>query len=117
MASALFYLRREGWALSQLGLYRWTPGRGHPRRILVTDDALLGCQMATKSLVCAHEASAQPRRVVSIDLATGRMTVLFDPNPEVAGLRFGTIERLRWKNDYWRRDLRRPRVAAGSSAG
>ncbi|MEJ0040360.1 MAG: Atxe2 family lasso peptide isopeptidase [Gammaproteobacteria bacterium] len=97
--SALFYLRREGWALSQLGLYRWTPGHGHPRRILVTEDALLGCQMATKSLVCAHEASAQPRRLVSIDLATGRMTLLFDPNPEVAGLRFGTIERLRWKND------------------
>lgn len=100
---SLLILRREGWRNGQMGLLRWTPGNGMPRRILLTDDVLLGCILgmgsATGALVCTSENAVTPRHIVSIDLRGGRQRMVYDPNPEFRALRLGKVERLRWRND------------------
>jgi dipeptidyl aminopeptidase/acylaminoacyl peptidase len=95
----LYYMRREGWRASQTAIYRWKQGEPAPARVLLTDDVLLGCQRTAMQLVCAEEGSLQPRRIVAIDLGTGRQSVVFDANPEMAGFRLGAVRRLYWKNN------------------
>lgn len=96
---SLLYLRREGWDYGQMGLYRWRPGQGAPRRILLTDDVLHGCIPSKGELICTAENATMPRRIVAIDLHSGARRLIFDPNPEFAAIRLGTVERLTWRND------------------
>lgn len=97
---SIVYLRREGWRLSALGLYRWSPGLVHPHRIWTGEDVLIGCQVAGGDLVCGQESSLQPRRLVRIDLKTGALSPVFDPNPEFRSLELGSVERLKWTNAF-----------------
>ena len=94
----LLFMRREGWGLSQQGLYVWRPGEDQPRRTFLTEDLLANCQLASRQLLCLHESSNRPRRLVMLDL-DGRMSTLFDPNPEFASLQLGAVERLKWHNN------------------
>lgn len=96
---SLYFLRREGWAKTQTALYRWTMN-SPPRRMTVTDDVWIGCQMATTELVCAHEGATSPRSLIAIDLATGQTRLLFDPNPEFGALLKGRVERLHLTNRF-----------------
>lgn len=93
---SLVFLTHEA-TRGSIALYLWNL-TDPPRTILKNDDVLVSCQMATKSLVCGRERSTEPRRLVRVDLETGRQETLFDPNPEYATLRFGTVRRLYWKN-------------------
>lgn len=93
------FLHQEGWGKSEFGLYRWQPGKGAPRRILKTEEVLAGCQSTGTALICLRDAATEPRRLVAIDLLSGRTRVLFDPNPEFTAIRFGRVERLHWRND------------------
>ena len=82
--------------ITRLG--RWRPGSGaDPETILSTTDALLGCQPAGQAIVCARETATHPRTIVRIDPASGAITTLFDPNPEWALLRKGSVRRLSWR--------------------
>jgi len=76
-------------------LYRWnlTADRA-PVRVLDTADALFGCALVRRSLICARETATRPRTIVSIDPATRAMTTLFDANPDFAARRFGKVQRL-----------------------
>lgn len=113
----VLFLRREGWARELMALYRWSPGPRAPRRILSTGNVLLGCAFA-KLLVCTSENSAVPRKLVSIDPASGRTRTLFDPNPEFARIRLGSVERLRVRNLFglpsWGDLVLPPDYAAGT---
>lgn len=93
------YLRREGWAKSQLAFYRWTPGTGEPKRLWVTDDVLLGCLPHRSRLLCLRETSTSPREIVDLTPETGATAPVYNPNPEAAQWQFGTVERLTWTND------------------
>lgn len=95
----LRFLRREGWAKGQMGLYRWIPGNAEPQRVLLTDDVLLGCTPAGVSLLCTSENAVTPRRLVSVDPRSGHVQPIYDPNPEFGSIRLGKVERLRWRND------------------
>jgi len=96
----LFYLQRQGWGLSEMALYRWRPGAGAPRRLLITKGNLAGCQAAARDIVCGFELSTEPRRLVRIDGRTGAMRTLFDPNPIFRRLSTGKVKRLHWTNDF-----------------
>ena len=74
-------------------LFSWRPGEAPVSRFTTTA-SLLGCAMHRDALLCARETATQPRQIVAITPATGAVRVLFDPNPEVANLRFGKVERL-----------------------
>jgi dipeptidyl aminopeptidase/acylaminoacyl peptidase len=95
---SLLFLQREGWAKSDMVLYRWTPGAGPPRAILSTTDVLDGCVLASTRLLCTREGPRRPRYLALIDPLSGRSRVLYDPNPEFRHLRLGTVTRLFWRN-------------------
>ena len=96
----VWFLRREGWGLSELGLYRWSMKAEPPKRILRTNSALGGCVAVSTDLICLEEEATVPRRVVKVDLERGTMKVLFTPNPEFASIRMNPVQRLRWRNTY-----------------
>lgn len=91
------FMRREGWARSQLALYRWSPGSA-PRRVFLTEDALIGCQQRTDQLLCVRESSTRPSHLVLLDVRDGSVSEILDLNPEFAHLRLGTATRLRWRS-------------------
>jgi dipeptidyl aminopeptidase/acylaminoacyl peptidase len=91
---------RGGWARSLTRLVAWRLGSKAPRTLLETDDALLGCTLAGPEVVCAREGATLPRRIVAIDLASGKERVIFNPNPDLGTrLRLGKSQRLRFRND------------------
>lgn len=85
----LLFMRREGWDLGDLVLYRWQPGSGQPRAVLRTSGVIDGCVVAQAQLVCLRESATVPRHIVRIDPATGRTESLYDPNPEFLAIRLG----------------------------
>ncbi|WP_150131243.1 Atxe2 family lasso peptide isopeptidase [Sphingobium yanoikuyae] len=92
------YLRREGWASSQYGLYLWRPGQA-PARLLLTQDLLVGCEIIGAKLLCARETALRPRHIVAISLRqNGRIEDMFDPNPDYRTLVPARVERLQWRN-------------------
>ncbi|BEV11927.1 Atxe2 family lasso peptide isopeptidase [Asticcacaulis sp. DW145] len=93
----VFLSRRPGD--SRTRLLEWTRHQSRPRQILETEDVLFGCQLVSDRLICGHEASKQPRRLISIDLQSGEKTPLFDPNPDFQTIALGSVQRLRWTND------------------
>lgn len=96
-AKRLLFLRRAGWGNSELQFYSWDM-KSAPKAILKTEDLITGCRLASDTLICLHEASNQPRRIVRINSDSGARTILFDPNPSFRGLRVGGVQRLRWRN-------------------
>lgn len=94
------FRRREGWAKRSTAFYEWQPGRRHVRRLYATDDLLLSCVPDGDALLCLREGALQPRRLERLDPASGRSRVLFDPNPELARLTLGRVERLQQRNSF-----------------
>lgn len=80
---AVIFLRRSGWGLSQQTMGYWRPATGEVREILTTNDAIGTCSALELRAICFHEGPTSPRRVVSIDLRSGEVATLFDPNPHV----------------------------------
>lgn len=97
--SEVLFVRREGRFLEQHALYAWKPATHVVRRILRTTDLFESsdwdCAIArTHRLICFYETSSRPRRVVAIDLESGRVSQLFDPNPDFSDLLLGQPPRL-----------------------
>jgi len=94
----IWYLRREGWGESGLGLYLWHPSSAEPTRILSTMDVLGNCTPTRSYLICLRETSISPRHFVRIDWADGAVRRLLDVNPEFEGLQTGSVRRLTWQD-------------------
>ncbi len=92
--------RAEGVNHASHALYAWSPLEGRVRKILFTNDLLLDCTVSESGLVCLRESPTTPRHVVSISLADGVDSTLFDPNPEFHNIKFGEAERLEWTNEF-----------------
>lgn len=97
---SLLFQRREGWAKGRMAIYRWSLGGVPPKRIVGSEHWLLGCLHRSGRLYCLSETATTPRRLVSVDSAQGQVETLFDPNPEFARLKIGSVERLTWRNAY-----------------
>jgi len=97
----IVFLRKEGHAYGQTALYVWTPGKQNvPRLILRSYDKLESCQISDARLICLHEAPTMPRRLVSIDINSGKFSTVFDPNPGFAQFKLGKVERLEWHDAF-----------------
>ncbi|WP_404478365.1 Atxe2 family lasso peptide isopeptidase [Novosphingobium sp. BL-52-GroH] len=93
------FLRREGFANADTGLYLWKEHGGRTR-LALTSDILVGCETTPWHLVCGRERSGFPRDIVTVDPKTGAIRQLVDLNPEWKALQMPRIERLRWHNSY-----------------
>jgi dipeptidyl aminopeptidase/acylaminoacyl peptidase len=88
----------------------WDPASGKVRRITSLSGILEGsqlyrltgeegeCPIAGNSMVCVYEDSKIAPRVIRIDLATGGISTLFDPNPAVTADRLGRVETQTWQD-------------------
>lgn len=96
----LYILQRTGWGNSQTALLRWSVTEEQPARVFVTDDALVGCKLVSRELVCARESAGHPRVLAAIDADTGKSRVIHDPNPQWAQMRVGAVRRFKFRNVY-----------------
>ena len=82
------------------GIYSWRPGRAEPRLLARTTDRIFGqdfewqCGMATQRLICLRETTARPRDLVAMDLDSGRVDTLVNPNPQFDDFDLGSAPRL-----------------------
>ena len=98
--TSIVFARREGPADARTAFYIWKPGDARLRLILTTDDAMFGCQQLEADLLCARETATRPRHLVRLAIPSGKLGVVFDPNPEVAGIRLGAVRRVTVKNAF-----------------
>ena len=94
------FIAREGPLRERLVLWEWVPGSSEPKRIYETADVLVDCAPTGDALLCLRESSFAPRRLERLDPVTGARTLIFDPNPEFAQLKLGSVERLYWRNAF-----------------
>ncbi|MDP3673776.1 MAG: Atxe2 family lasso peptide isopeptidase [Novosphingobium sp.] len=94
----LYALRTAGWTATRSTLLRWGAGEQRPRRMWVTDDALIGCSAEGAELVCAREGATRPRRLVAIDPDSGRERTVYEPSPGFSRFRLGSVQRFRFVN-------------------
>ena len=94
------WFQRAGYGVEGTDLFRWDAGDPSPNHLLSTFDVLIGCDRAQSDLVCGFETATVPRRLVRIDLKTGDMRTIYDPNPDFAHLRLGPVKRLHTKNAF-----------------
>ncbi|MES2443325.1 MAG: Atxe2 family lasso peptide isopeptidase [Pseudomonadota bacterium] len=84
----------------RIAFFRWRAGREPaPVQLFETGDLLASCLPASGGLICARETATHPRTIVRLDLDTGETRTLFDPNPEIASVQLGSVERIRWADD------------------
>lgn len=77
--------------------FRWHVRADRPPvRLFETTDLLASCQLAAGSLLCARESATRPRTIVELDLNTGETRPIFDPNPHMADVVLGSVQRIRW---------------------
>lgn len=96
----LYGLQLTGWANNEMAFLRWKMADSQPRRLLSTRDAFAGCLLAVREFICGREGAAQPRRIVAIDVETGRERIIFDPNPGLAKKSWGRVQRLLVRNEF-----------------
>lgn len=90
----VLFARGEGPLLQDTALYSWAVGEHEPRLILRTPDRFeWECSVAHGRLICFYEQPDHPRRLVAIDLDTGSITTLYDPNADFSRLELGPAPR------------------------
>ncbi|MBY0565994.1 MAG: Atxe2 family lasso peptide isopeptidase [Hyphomonadaceae bacterium] len=81
-ADRIVFRRMEGHGGGLTALYAWDWRANTVRRIRREDEELFACGRAAARLICLQEGPLQPRRIVSIDVDTGDLAQLYDPNPD-----------------------------------
>jgi dipeptidyl aminopeptidase/acylaminoacyl peptidase len=80
------------------GVYAWRPDTGKVRQIYRTDTEMLStCEPApVDKLLCVQESPTRPQHFILLDLKTGSMTPLADPNVTFDRIRMGKVEYFEW---------------------
>ncbi len=94
----IYFARRVGANYGRTVLYAWRPGRKGVRQILETDDWISDCSQVGSKALCFRETPTKPRTVIAIDLRTGGIDTVVDPNPEFDLLQLGKVTRLEWSD-------------------
>ena len=97
---AVLFLRRQGHNRSVTALYAWAPGANKLRTVLETDDKLYGCALANGELVCLHEGWTSPRKIVAVNVQTGALRTVHDPNPQTRDRVFTNVEKLEFEDRF-----------------
>ena len=96
----IFFVRREGIALSTIGLYAWKPSEQNVRTILRTEDLVSDCHFVGNRAICLRSGPTHPERIVAIDLISGTEQTLVDPNPRFHGIGFTNVEKIEWQDGF-----------------
>lgn len=93
----ILFIRREGWGLSQHGLYVWTLESNHVRRLALTDAVVRSCTLSATHAICLEESAIRPRIVVAYALNNSARRVIFDANPHMRQSAFLPARKLIWR--------------------
>jgi dipeptidyl aminopeptidase/acylaminoacyl peptidase len=90
----LLFIRQQGLRQPERALYAWRPGHAHPPRLILSNmQSHSGCAVVQDTLLCLYSEPDHPRRLVAINLDTGAIDTLFEPNPDFARFDLGTPPR------------------------
>lgn len=98
-AEEVIFSRRSGFNDIERVIYAWRPGASDVRTIFRTEDLVDKCEISVHGLICIHESSTTPRKVIRIDPNNGDVTTVVDPNPEFRHIDFSRVETLKWKEE------------------
>lgn len=101
--TVLFLKWKSVYRHGEIALYKWIPGASSVREVLSTDDVLDSCTLLTSRLICAHESSTTPRKIVAVDVEEGSpkygtVAIIYDPNRQFEQHRFGEVTPLTWQD-------------------
>lgn len=91
--------REDGAPRDETALYEWSSTMDGPRQVLRTEDLLEDCQVRGAIAYCIRETTTRPNHVVSIDVATGAVAVLADPNPAFRVKSFPRVRKVRLEDN------------------
>jgi dipeptidyl aminopeptidase/acylaminoacyl peptidase len=86
--------RPDGAPYDLTGVYVWELGGGAVRRVRSGGELLSDCQGRGAAIYCVEEGPLSPPRIVSLDLASGRVRTLADPNPQFRTKALPRVEKL-----------------------
>jgi dipeptidyl aminopeptidase/acylaminoacyl peptidase len=93
---------------NHLAFYRWAPKNGKVAPVWVTNGAASGtsidesagytgtCPVAGRTMVCIYSQPTVPERLVKVDLATGGISELYNPNPGLAARVHAALAKIAW---------------------
>jgi dipeptidyl aminopeptidase/acylaminoacyl peptidase len=93
---------------NHLAFYRWNPKSGTVAPLWVTNGAASAtsieesggytgtCPVAGTTMVCIYSQPKVPERLVKVDLATGGISELYDPNPGLAARIHAALVKIAW---------------------
>jgi dipeptidyl aminopeptidase/acylaminoacyl peptidase len=93
---------------NHLTFYRWNPKSGTVAPFWVTNGAASGtsieesagytgtCPVAGRTMVCIYSQPKVPERLVKLDLATGAISELYNPNPGLAPRVHAALVKIAW---------------------
>ncbi len=100
-SSEILFGRLEGEDIKRNAIYAWNFHDDTIRRVHVEGDYhLTGCESTGRSLVCILLTANYPRTLVEVDINTGALTQIFDPNPRFESLASGHAELISWENEF-----------------
>lgn len=96
----LVFQRADGSNASMTSLYAWRPDTDELRVIKQMEDRLSDCEVIDSRAICLREQWTHPRTISSIDLDSGEVKTIYDPNPEFDRFQFSKIEKIEWRDQF-----------------
>lgn len=96
----LYWLRQEGQSFGVPAIYEWRPGTERVRAVYREDSVLESCMLSGPRLVCIREMPSSPRKIVAIELRSGVVSTIYDPNPQFSRFNLGRVEKLQWQDAF-----------------
>jgi dipeptidyl aminopeptidase/acylaminoacyl peptidase len=95
----VYFLRwKQADAYDSMAMYVWSLKFDKVEKVFETDDLIEACAKVGERIICAHESGTTPRKIVAIDLAKGRRSLVYDPNPSFQHFQLGRVIALAWKD-------------------
>jgi dipeptidyl aminopeptidase/acylaminoacyl peptidase len=81
-------------------LYAWRPGAARPRLVKTVQEVISDCRLTAREAICFLETPTWPNHLVSVDLASGTLKTLAEPNPDFGHWKLGQVKRLDWTSAH-----------------
>lgn len=94
----VWFSKLEGFNDADQGVYVWSPASDTVRALRRGDERNSACTANTTHLFCVQEFATQPLRITAIDIASGALSILYDPNPTWTRFTSPRIERLQFRD-------------------
>lgn len=104
------YFLREDQGSARSRLYTWNPRQQRVRLVLDAAASLdngsiasgRSCAIAGARLICVRAAPDEAPALVAVELANGRVTTLFDPNPTLRDRAYPQTRYIEWRDRFGR---------------